>query len=137
MKSIIIEFGNEANLVNIMTFLVSVGKVPINTEKSIKDYAKYLASDRCDCLIVYDELRQGAYNEYHFCGTSATPTHVWDTDAAKIIDHILNPFKEITINGVGDYSAIVSQDDIRVGCQVISFEKFQEIADAVKEVLGD
>jgi hypothetical protein len=38
-----------------------------------------------------------------------------------------------TVNGLGNYSAKISNKDIVVGCTTISFEKFDEIAFAVTE----
>ena len=42
------------------------------------------------------------------------------------------PFAPITVYGIGAYSAVVTNQKITVGCTNISFEKFDDIALAVK-----
>lgn len=57
-----------------------------------------------------------------------------DTESlAVFIAEIVSYEKPTTIKGVGQYDAIISSENIQVGCQTISFEKFDEIAAAVKK----
>ncbi len=60
-------------------------------------------------------------------------------DFSKVINIIHN--NEITepifIENVGNYQAIVYKDHIQVGCQTISFEKFDELVKAVNKVRDD
>lgn len=55
----------------------------------------------------------------------------WPKDAEEILKSLSS---EIVVDNVGDYTAFISKDGIRVGCQTISLKKFQEIAEAVKTI---
>lgn len=46
---------------------------------------------------------------------------------------VYKPFETIQVILNKDYVAKVSEDDIRVNCQTFSFEKFDELANAVKK----
>jgi hypothetical protein len=43
---------------------------------------------------------------------------------------------EIKVDGIGDYTAIISSKNVKVGCQIISHEKVLEIANAIKTVMS-
>ena len=58
----------------------------------------------------------------------------WPKDADKIIDIIVGSNKSITVPNVGDYTATVDAEGIKVGCQTISFEKFDELTKAVNKI---
>jgi len=63
---------------------------------------------------------------------------MWPDESAKIIGYFTPKIKEdVTIHNVGDYSAQITSSGIHVGCQLISFKKFQEIVDAVKQFQED
>jgi hypothetical protein len=55
----------------------------------------------------------------------------YSTQLHEIIDLLTNPKKEYVVKDVGDYSATISGNGIEVGCQTISLEKFDEIAEKV------
>lgn len=56
------------------------------------------------------------------------------SERAKILEYLLSIKSTIIVKNVGIYDAVISKNGIRVGCQNITFEKFQEIVDAVKKV---
>jgi hypothetical protein len=41
---------------------------------------------------------------------------------------------KITVEEIAGYDAVVSEDGIKVGCQTISFEKFDELVKAVNKI---
>ncbi len=58
----------------------------------------------------------------------------WPSQATEILTELKEFFKgkrPVFISKVGDYSATICDDGIKVGCQTISFAKFQEIVDGV------
>jgi len=57
-------------------------------------------------------------------------THLFPQDAYIILSDLSDQSAPIVIDGVGDYSAKVYKDHLMVGCQTISWEKFDEIAAA-------
>jgi hypothetical protein len=59
------------------------------------------------------------------------PVYNYPDDLPIIIDKLLSPPVEYTVEDVGDYSATISEDGIEVGCQTISLKKFDEIAEKV------
>jgi hypothetical protein len=52
----------------------------------------------------------------------------------KFIENILSYNSSIKIEISSQYTAEISKDSIKVGCQTISFEKFDEIAAAVEKM---
>jgi hypothetical protein len=60
-------------------------------------------------------------------------------DISKIIDFFTNPNppKVYEVNDVAGYTAKINNVGIAVGCQTITFEKFQEISDKVDEFKKD
>jgi len=58
--------------------------------------------------------------------------HTWPEDAVEIIERIT---KTYTVTEVGDdnYTATVTKTGIVVGCQTITFDKFEEISKVVKD----
>ena len=65
-------------------------------------------------------------------------TIMWPAESVEIIRYFTPPLKEdVTIHNVGDYSAQITSSGIRVGCQLISFEKFREIVEAVDQYQKD
>lgn len=58
-------------------------------------------------------------------------------DFSKVINLVraneVENYTPVIISDVGDYEAKVHKSGIKVGCQTISFEKFEEIAEAVKK----
>lgn len=60
----------------------------------------------------------------------------WPSQAKEILKELKEIFvkpKPIIISNVGDYKATICEDGIKVGCQTISFAKFQEIVDGVSK----
>ena len=59
-------------------------------------------------------------------------SHTWPKDAVEIIERLT---KTYTVTEVGDdnYTATVTDEGIVVGCQTITFEKFEEIVKVVKD----
>jgi hypothetical protein len=57
-------------------------------------------------------------------------THLFPQDSYIILADLSDQSAPIVIEGVGDYSARVYKDHLMVGCQTISWEKFDEIAAA-------
>lgn len=57
-------------------------------------------------------------------------------DFSKVINIINNNdvTEPVLVKNVGDYQAVVHKDHIQVGCQTITFEKFDELAKAVNKV---
>jgi hypothetical protein len=62
-----------------------------------------------------------------------TVTHHYPEDIQKIVNYFIKPKKEYIVTEVGDYNAEITKDGIKVGCQVISFEKFDEVANKLKD----
>jgi len=71
------------------------------------------------------------YNDKNLNFEGHYADYVWPKDATEIIKEITDT--EITIDNVGDYSAIICREGIKVGCQTISFGKFDEIVEGVKK----
>lgn len=60
----------------------------------------------------------------------------WPSQAAEVLedlDKIFNAKQPIVIDNVGDYKATISDKGIQVGCQTISFAKFQEIVNGIEQ----
>jgi hypothetical protein len=58
----------------------------------------------------------------------------WPSQATEILAELKEYFKgkkPVFVSNVGDYSATICDEGIKVGCQTISFAKFQEIVDGV------
>jgi hypothetical protein len=74
----------------------------------------------------YDEIasRYIKLGEHHFD---------YPKDISKIIEFFTNPPKVYEVEDVGSYTAKINNTGIVVGCQTITFEKFQEISDMVDE----
>jgi hypothetical protein len=74
-----------------------------------------------------------AWNDNHTCDS----INFSDKKAlANLIVEILSLSNQKIVEKVGEYKAVISPNGIKVGCTTISFEKFDEIAAAVKEVRG-
>lgn len=58
-------------------------------------------------------------------------SYEYPRDLHKIVQDLISSPAEYTVEDVGDYSATINADGIEVGCQIISFEKFDEIAEKV------
>jgi len=58
----------------------------------------------------------------------------YPADAAKLIEFLSFPLIEEKIRISDEWVAHVTKDGIKVGCQSISFERFDELAKVVKEV---
>jgi len=54
----------------------------------------------------------------------------WPTDAKDIVEYMKNDY---TVVGIGHYTAKVTKDGIKVGCQTITFDKFKELVKVVKD----
>ena len=59
-------------------------------------------------------------------------------DIKEIMEFLITPPKEYIVKSVaGLNDAMVTKDGIKVGCQTVSFEKFQELVDKVEEFKAD
>lgn len=72
----------------------------------------------------------GTTSRDHICGF----LHSGDKEVLHYFTHLseiisrLVGYKEYVVRNVGDYTANITKDGIEVGCQKISFEKFDEVA---------
>jgi hypothetical protein len=60
----------------------------------------------------------------------------FDAQLQDIMDILTGKSIEIKVDGIGDYTAIISRKNVKVGCQIISHEKVLEIANAIKTVMS-
>ncbi len=73
----------------------------------------------------------GNINFHPRCGTQYTLPQ----DFSAVFNQLNHPEKySVVVKNVGDYEAMVTKNSVQVGCQTISFEKFEEIAEAVKQI---
>jgi hypothetical protein len=82
--------------------------------------------------VVYPNKRLGGNTEY--CHGASEKEYIFSRDIAEILDILAG--REITITNVGDYNAIVSRENVQVGCQVISHNKVIEIYEAIQKIKG-
>ncbi len=84
----------------------------------------------------------GSHYSMEVCGNSRLhgnrENYILPQDFSKVINlvrqnNVVN-YTPIVIEDVGDYEARVTATGIKVGCQTISFEKFDEIEEAVKKI---
>jgi hypothetical protein len=61
----------------------------------------------------------------------------FSAESQQIMDELLEHCPTIKVDKVGDYTATVTLNNIQVGCQTISFAKFDEIAAAVAKIRAD
>lgn len=59
----------------------------------------------------------------------------YSKDLGKIMSIIMDT-SEIVIEGVGSYEAVVTKENVTVGCQTISHDKVLEIAQAIRDIKG-
>ena len=65
------------------------------------------------------------------------PAYYWPQDMAKILDgvsHLLAEVKPIIIDNVVGYDAEISSSGIKIGCQVVSFDTFDALQNAVDNI---
>jgi hypothetical protein len=68
----------------------------------------------------------GLYEQYELCNLPQ--------DLEKFTNRLFYPKKEIKVNNITkDYDATVTSQGIEVGCQLVSFDKFDELVEAVKQ----
>lgn len=79
----------------------------------VSDYS-YMGINSRDCICGF--LHSGDKEVLHYF------THL-----SEIISRLVS-YKEYVVENVGKYTAKISRDGIEVGCQKISFEKFDEVA---------
>jgi hypothetical protein len=125
MTQIIIKTENKADHYSAAALLqklsgLQIHLCPITVEKFNDDHWKLHPLVKC------------SYG--YICGvTDQAHTHSYPQDIQKIVDHFIKPTKEYIVTGVGDYKAEISDKGIKVGCQLISFAKFDEIASKLKD----
>jgi hypothetical protein len=82
--------------------------------------------------------------QLNFCNDSWHPrkgdsvvTFAWPFQATEVLDYLSKELKKsqpVTMQLTDDYSAVVSIDGITVGCQDITWEKFDELSEIAKEI---
>ena len=82
--------------------------------------------------------------ELNFCNDSWSPrrgdsvvTFAWPHQATEVLDYLDKELKKpqsVTMVLTDDYSAVVSIDGITVGCQDITWEKFDELSEIAKKI---
>ena len=133
---------------------------PTNKEvviRGVLDYAEQktilLKAAQHGCPVYRDTLNRifevGSIREYDtlifsqesICGvessTSHTGRHV--VSVKQFIDFIIGEgslVEPITIKLTNDYSAVINQDNIQVGCQIISHEVLEQVYKASLEMRG-
>jgi hypothetical protein len=95
-----------------------------------------------------DEIARESFPEYSgimvrkndtFCGICSYSVEGelhFDAQLQDIMDILTGKSIEIKVDGIGDYTAIISSKNVKVGCQIISHEKVLEIANAIKTVMS-
>lgn len=81
----------------------------------------------------WDNLQVGYWDNpkgLNFC--AGVPDFYWPEDAKEIIEYFKST--QITVPNIGEYSATVTKDGIKVGCQTITFGAFDELTKAVNTV---
>jgi hypothetical protein len=56
----------------------------------------------------------------------------WPEDAASVLDDVMNP--NVTVEDVAGYSAVLGREGLQIGCQLVSWEKFDELVKGSKQV---
>jgi hypothetical protein len=109
----------------VITFLYSLGysydDIPIES----------VLVDEMDCYSDYPHVYVYGDDEYiTFCDNSefADVEYTWSKDYTTIIKKLS---KSNTMQLTEDYNAVIVESGIEVGCQFISFEKFDELVDFV------
>ena len=59
-------------------------------------------------------------------------TYVWPEDATRVLDNITTP--NVTVEGVAGYSAVLGREGLQIGCQLVSWEKFDELVKESEKV---
>lgn len=125
MKTFAISF-NRKNLEKLLRVLNAFG------------FGHYLGKSLEECLEYYQDdfypyLKIDLENKF-FSGLykpDGYTTYTYEDALVEIINLINSP-KSITIENVGDFTAEVFKDKVKVGCQTISPEKVEEIYNAIK-----
>lgn len=108
---------------------ILLGGYEIDCAKSIDDYiTKFIYYENFPYYVGL------SHNNKVTCW-SASDNFVHFDDTENLTSFIAEIVSEspTTIKEVGDFDAVITSKNIKVGCQIISFEKFDEIAEAVKK----
>lgn len=65
------------------------------------------------------------------CGVKDKPDYQWPEQSEEVLGSLDNSH---VIYNVGDYTAVVGPKGIQIGCQFVTFDKFEEIAKAVAKI---
>jgi hypothetical protein len=120
--------------------------IKINTKDSIRPlmtllckfgFKHYQELTLDECIERYTERGYTEFqlqdNNKTFVGSKYCSGSVdYDTELPKILEYLVNDMVKITIQNVGDYSAVVSRDSVKIYGQTLSFEKVEEIYNAVQ-----
>lgn len=98
-------------------------------------------NDLTDARLITDKTwptYKGIILEQTFCGSHHTYengniTYSYADNLHAILDYLYSP-TNIEIKLYKEYTAIVSKEHVKVGCQIISHEKVLEIAEAIKRI---
>lgn len=141
-KRIEVKSTSQADFIALMTVLLSAGYKyhdldTIGAINATYPYTKYPVNG-----IYIGDLRNKSIvgNASFGHGYGENNEFTLPEDFTKVINaiHENDNIKEpIIINGVGDYDAIITEESIQVGCQTITFKKFEELQEAVKKVRND
>jgi len=117
--------------------------IKVNSEKSAKTIIATLKkmgyawrsnrvqwSTNYPIIIISSEKKEMWGDDHH--NVEGGKQLFWPEDATEILSESI----EIEIRNVAGHTAVISEAKIKVGCQFVSFEKFDEIAEAVKKVRG-
>jgi len=124
VKTFAISF-NRKNLNHLLRVLYTFGARHY-MGKSLEESIAHYKVDFYPHLKIFEENFISGLNASH-----DYPTLSYENDLSKIID-LITSNKSIKIDGVGDYTAEVFKDEVKVGCQTITAEKVKEIYNAIQ-----
>lgn len=122
---------SKADRLTLLTLLLSLGGKwhGTDSQKTAEDVEDKYAFSRYPIVYVENNKELGGYGKAHI---DRSITHTWPEDASAIIRSFTKKEIKIVVKNVGDYEAVINGDNVKVGCQTISFDKIEEIHKAVQ-----
>jgi hypothetical protein len=126
LVKIAVSFENDSEKMAYLRYCDSIGKVWHSGYKP----SEFIGSDcvfTFDYIDGFDGITQGNIDNTKACGHEAVPFKVFAT--LKGIDY--TPVLEVKLND--EYTAVIENGKVKVGCQTFEFERIEALYNAVKE----
>lgn len=118
----------------LLTLLFKLGYEFSNGSKTVAEYNRNYGAFAYPHVLVYPNKKDvGGSRKYNFnCGDELE----YPQDITEIFTRLFDIVQERTfhVTEVGEYDAVITDKGIRVGCQLITLDKFAEIVEAVNKI---